>query len=364
LSAVSGAVYAINHSILAGGGSMSASTNALAPYLYQVSYVVRDMDATQEWFKKVLGIRHFGTFDVFMGNDYNFKMRGKPHPGIGIKVAMARLGARGAYELEIIAPEAGDNIYNEFLDKHGPGLHHVAYVVPDYEQAAAPVRAAGMTPLIEFDNGGSQGGYFDCGPAGGSVIEIVKYDPATVEWLEGLKTPPADAPGGPDPLADYWFQVAYLSRDFKGEMDFFKRVIGVQYFLEMDFSLGPQSKGKVRGQALAHPYAQKVALGNAGQNGENEYEIITPLEPDNIYSELIDERGPGIHHLSFMVPDHDKFAARVMAGGGKPIIEIDQEGFKGTYFDCRAAGASYIEIAQYSQENKAAIQQAKTPPPA
>src|SRR5215469_5807729 len=128
---------------------MKANPDVLAPHLYQVSYIVRDMDATQEWFKRVLGVRHFGTFETFLGPDYNFRMKGKVHPGIRIKVAMARVGARGEYELELIEPERGDNIYNEFLEQHGPGLHHVAYVVPDFERAIAPVRAAGMVPLIE-----------------------------------------------------------------------------------------------------------------------------------------------------------------------------------------------------------------------
>ena len=73
---------------------MSASANALAPRLYQISYLTRDMDATQGWFKRVMGVRHFGTFDTFLGPDYNFRMRGKTHPGIKIKVAMARVGAR------------------------------------------------------------------------------------------------------------------------------------------------------------------------------------------------------------------------------------------------------------------------------
>jgi hypothetical protein len=37
------------------------------------------------------------------------------------------------------------------------------------------------------------------------------------------------------------------------------------------------------------------------------------------------------------------------AHGIKPVIELDLPGFKGAYFDCRAGGASYIEIGQYRQ---------------
>ncbi len=328
---------------------MKTDANVLAPHLFQISYVVRDMNAAQEWFKRVLGVRHFGTFDTFLGPDYNFRMRGKTHPGITIKVAMARAGARGEYELELIQPEKSDNIYNEFLEQHGPGLHHVAYVVPDFDRAAAPVRAAGMQPLIEFENNGSRGAYFDLRPAGGSVIEIVEYSEETFKGLEALKTPPADAPAYSGTLAAHFFQVGYLARDFNPVVDFFKRTIGVEQFTELDVSMGPPDVVKVRGTAVARPLDEKVALGPAGKNGENEIEIITPTSRDNFYSEMMEERGPGIHHISCKVPDYDRYAAHMRANGIEPALEMDLPGFKGAYFDCRAAGASYIEIAEYRQ---------------
>jgi len=64
---------------------------------------------------------------------------------------------------------------------------------------------------------------------------------------------------------------------------------------------------------------------------------------------MMEERGPGIHHISCRVPDFDKYAARMRVNGIRPVIELDLPNFKGAYFDCRAAGASYIEIAEYRQ---------------
>src|SRR5579883_2607932 len=325
---------------------MDVHSDLLAPYLCQVSYVVRDMDAAQRWFRRVLGIPHFGTFETFLGPDYNFRMRARAHPGIRIKVAMARLGARGAYELELIEPERGDNIYDEFLEQHGPGLHHVACVVPDFERASAPVRAAGMLPLIKFENNGARGAYFDLRPEGGSVLEIVQYSKAMADGLEKLKSPPAGAPEYGGTLASHFFQVGYLAPAFDPVVDFFKRVIGIERFVEIDVALGPPDDVKVKGKAIPRPFQQKVAMGPAGVNGENEIEIITPLD-DNIYRQMIAERGPGIHHISCRVPDYDRYAAHMRECGISPGLEMDLPAFKGAYFDCRSAGASYIEIAQY-----------------
>ena len=36
-------------------------------------------------------------------------------------------------ELELIQPIKGPNVYQSFLEKHGPGLHHVKDVCPDEE---------------------------------------------------------------------------------------------------------------------------------------------------------------------------------------------------------------------------------------
>lgn len=39
----------------------------------------------------------------------------------------------GGMEIEIIQPIKGDNIYWDFLEKHGPGFHHIKDVYPDEE---------------------------------------------------------------------------------------------------------------------------------------------------------------------------------------------------------------------------------------
>jgi methylmalonyl-CoA/ethylmalonyl-CoA epimerase len=331
---------------------MKDDANALAPNFFQVSYVVRDMDAAQEWFKRVLGVRHFGTFETFLGPDFKFRMRGRAHPGIKIKVAMARLGAGGRYELELIEPERSDNIYNEFLEQHGPGLHHVAYVVPDFDKAVAPVLAAGMQPLIEFENPGTRGAYFDLRPAGASIIEVVEYNKQAASGLDALKGPRADGGADSGTLAEHFFQVAYLARDFRPVVDFFKDTLGVERFAELNVSMGPPEDIKVKGRRVESPFRLKAALGPIGRNGENEFELIAPLDPNNIYQEMVEERGPGIHHISCKVPDYDRFAEHMRANGLKPVLELDLPIFKGAYFDCRSAGASYIQVGEYREERK------------
>jgi hypothetical protein len=42
----------------------------------------------------------------------------------------------GNIELEIIQPLSGESIWRDFIDKHGPGLHHIKFSIPEH----APVR--------------------------------------------------------------------------------------------------------------------------------------------------------------------------------------------------------------------------------
>lgn len=46
-------------------------------------------------------------------------------------------------------------------------------------------------------------------------------------------------------------------------------------------------------------------------------EFIQPLEPNNIYTEFLDERGEGLHHILFDVADPEAVAARL----GAPVLQ-------------------------------------------
>jgi methylmalonyl-CoA epimerase len=53
-------------------------------------------------------------------------------------------------EIELLASPREDSPVGKFLAKRGPGLHHVAYGVPDVKQALTEAHAAGME-LIDVE---------------------------------------------------------------------------------------------------------------------------------------------------------------------------------------------------------------------
>jgi methylmalonyl-CoA epimerase len=63
----------------------------------------------------------------------------------------------GENHIELLAPLAPDTPVGKFLAKRGPGLHHVAYQVPDIEAALAALAAAGQALIDKRPRVGIRG---------------------------------------------------------------------------------------------------------------------------------------------------------------------------------------------------------------
>lgn len=64
----------------------------------------------------------------------------------GVEAALLDIGEG---HVELLAPLGPDTPVGKFLDRQGPGLHHVAYQVPDIEAALEGLRAAGLRLIDE-----------------------------------------------------------------------------------------------------------------------------------------------------------------------------------------------------------------------
>jgi methylmalonyl-CoA epimerase len=72
------------------------------------------------------------------------------------KVDVAFVGS-GASRIELLQPATPDSTVQKFLDKRGPGLHHIAYRVPDIETALQRLAAAGIRLIDEKPRAGAGG---------------------------------------------------------------------------------------------------------------------------------------------------------------------------------------------------------------
>ena len=94
---------------------------------------------------------------------------------LGIVAAFLEIG--GA-ELELIAPTRGDSMVSKFLADRGPGLHHLAYAVPDIRKALAEARSQGLELIDEEPRIGLHGvpiAFIHPKSVGGVLTELVEH---------------------------------------------------------------------------------------------------------------------------------------------------------------------------------------------
>jgi len=95
-------------------------------------------------------------------------------PGQGARVRLLRLGTA---LLELIAPTSGTSTVQRFLDRRGPGLHHIALRVDDLGEAIARLQALGarfVDATPHAGRGGSRVVFLHPSFANGVLVELVE----------------------------------------------------------------------------------------------------------------------------------------------------------------------------------------------
>jgi len=91
-------------------------------------------------------------------------------------VDAALLGV-GDSHVELLQPASSDSSVAEFLERRGPGMHHLAYRTDDIDSALESVRASGLELIDEHPRAGLRGSrvaFVHPKSAGGVLVELVE----------------------------------------------------------------------------------------------------------------------------------------------------------------------------------------------
>jgi methylmalonyl-CoA/ethylmalonyl-CoA epimerase len=83
----------------------------------------------------------------------------------------------GESHVELLRPLAADSAVGRFLERNGPGLHHVAYGTDDIESALDAARSAGLALIDESPRTGIRGSrvaFVHPKSTGGVLTELVE----------------------------------------------------------------------------------------------------------------------------------------------------------------------------------------------
>ena len=136
----------------------------------QVAIVVKDIDAARSAWAKLLGIQVPEVSIAESNSARPTQYRGKPTDAKA-KLAFVILEN---IQIELIEPMGGKSTWQEYLDKNGEGIHHIAFQVKGIDGVEKRFELQG-DPMVQ--RGGWDGGaysYIDASKNLGCILELLE----------------------------------------------------------------------------------------------------------------------------------------------------------------------------------------------
>ena len=126
-----------------------------------IGVAVDDLDAAKDLYTRTFGMTC---------------VHEETNEGQGVLEAMMAVGDSGSC-VQLLVPLSEHSTIAKFLERNGPGIHHVAYRVDDLDAESARLRAAGDRLLYDEPRRGTSGSrinFVHPKDAGGVLVELVE----------------------------------------------------------------------------------------------------------------------------------------------------------------------------------------------
>jgi methylmalonyl-CoA/ethylmalonyl-CoA epimerase len=150
---------------------MKKSTGRLmTDNICQVGLVVRDIEKSVEAFSRIFRVSKPKISITDEPEKARAVYRGAPTQ------ARAKLAFfdMGSLSLELIEPVGGPSTWQEFLDEHGEGVHHIAFRVKGTDEVVAFLHTLDMNVVQHGHYTGGMYTYVDSTPALGFILELLE----------------------------------------------------------------------------------------------------------------------------------------------------------------------------------------------
>ncbi len=107
--------------------------------LDHIGIAVKDLEESRKFYGQVLGLQVSEPEDL---------------PDRQLKICMVDMGVGGA-NIELLWPTHPDSAVAKFIDKKGPGMHHICYRVDDVAKKLAEIKASGAKLIDEAPKPGA-----------------------------------------------------------------------------------------------------------------------------------------------------------------------------------------------------------------
>ena len=165
---------------------MDMTKNFLGLNLAQIAWVVKDVNASKNFFQDVLGISNFSNVQTIRVKEFDATYYGEPSDAESL-VSMAYSG--GTF-LELIQPLSGNSVFQDYIDKNpAGGIQHIAYSLPiaKLDKVISEFADKGFPVISSFDTPIARIVFFDTSKEIGVMTEIMGITKEGEEIVEKMK---------------------------------------------------------------------------------------------------------------------------------------------------------------------------------
>ncbi len=140
----------------------------------QVGIIVSDIEAKKKEWAKLLGVEVPPTFTGGEFETTQVQYKGAPAPDATCLLVFFNLS--NGLQIELIQPSEAPSVWRDYLNEHGDGIHHVAFIVKGLGNKVMTCMQSGMT-LEQFGEYGDASGryaYMNAVPTLGTFIELLE----------------------------------------------------------------------------------------------------------------------------------------------------------------------------------------------
>lgn len=135
----------------------------------QIGIVVKDIEVASRFWAKLLGMEVPTSVETETADITNMTYRRSISPGRA-KLAFFTLEN---ITIELIEPIGGPSTWKDFLDKHGEGMHHIAFNVGDMAKSIEMLKAIGIDIEQKGDFMGGCYAYTESPGKLGTILELL-----------------------------------------------------------------------------------------------------------------------------------------------------------------------------------------------
>ena len=136
----------------------------------QVGLVVRNLNKSLESYANIFGIGPWQIYTFQPPLVTDMTVHGKP-ASYRMRIALTMLGP---VMLELIEPLEGENIYQEFLDNRGEGVHHIGCYTDALDRGVRALEGSGIRVLQSGRFAGGGYAYMDTEKSLGIILELIQ----------------------------------------------------------------------------------------------------------------------------------------------------------------------------------------------